>query len=457
MSTTPKIVFGATEFEGEDFLSAKLTEEFSPLCITLPISQLDFELYSDDVNFSIINPTGAFEAMAGSQALALYEVVDGQQRYLGQFYLVDWSNRSENVKSFVCFDVLGILDKYSYLGGIWLTAVTIGELVADVLEPMGVEYEVDPDVAALELTGWLPIMSRREALQQIAFAAGAYVLSARRSSIVMGRLSQVSITTSGIRTGVAHTGQTRVYQMRWRGNQSIVFSTGGAVTRGIRSGVAHGGQTRIWQKRWRVSQWDGVRPVIDILDEEQARRKVTLRPQVTGVEVTGHDIIEGAGSLELLNQSLAAGTHEIHFGQPMHDLVVSGATISESGANYAILEVAVTGAVVLSGQVYISTDTLYGEYLPEDPNRKENIIKITDATLINSSNGATICRAVFDYYQQRYKQEFRMFAPSQYAEVGATVNVETLYTNYLYGVIEKMTTDLASGCVADTEVVGIIT
>ncbi len=456
MATYPKIVFGDVEFSNTDFLTARLTEEFSPLSITLPGSELEFSLYSDNVEFSVINPTGDFETMATQQPMSVYVVVDGSQVYLGQYYLLDWSNRSESVKEFTCVDILGILDKYTYLGGIWLTAVTVGALVADVLDPVGIGYDIDPDLAAVELTGWIPIVSVREALQQIAFAAGAYVMTARNNSIIMGRLAQVSQDTAGIRCGVAASKQSRVWGMRFRGSQTIALGSVGYTTVGLFSGVGKSKQSRVWQRKFRPSQWEGIQTVVDIPDSDQAARTVTLRTQVTGVELMGHDIVEGTGDLELLKATLTAGTHEIHFSQPMHDLAVTGATITESGANYAVLEVASPGAVTLSGQVYVVTDTLYGSYLPESPGRKDNIIKITDATLINSSNGAEICLKVYDYYQQRYRQSVKMFSPASSIHVGATVNLETLYGNTLYGVIERMETNLTGGNVAQTEAVGII-
>jgi hypothetical protein len=455
-NTCPRILFGDTEFVGTDFISAKLVEEFSPLSITLPVSALEFSIFSDDVAFSIINPTGDFEQFATQQPVSLYEIVDGTQVFLGQFYLEDWSNKSENVKNFTCVDILGVLDKYEYMGGIWLTAVTVADLVADVLDAIGVVYDIDPDLAIVELTGWLPIMTVREALQQIAFAAGAYVLSPRQNSIVMGRLTQVSQNTNGIRCGVAASDQSRVWGMRWRGAQSYVFTSTGYTTTGLRSGVGKSDQSRVWQRKFRPSQWENIQTTLDIPSTDQAGRKVTLRPQVTGVEVIGHDIVAGDGTLELLNQAMVVGTHEIHFSQPVHTLSITGGTITESGANYAVINVATAGTVVLAGLVYVVTDTLYGEYLPPSSSRKDNIVKITDATLVTSGNGATICLAVFDYYQQRYRQNFKMFAPGSSARVGATVNLETLYSNYLYGVIEKMTTNLTGGAVADTEVVGII-
>lgn len=454
--TYPRIVFGEIEFIGKDFINASLTEEFSPLCITLPINVLEFSVFSDDVDFSIINPSGKFETLASRQPMAVYEVVDGVQKYLGQYYLEDWENESENIKKFTCYDVLGLINKVDYLGGVWLTPATVGALVADVLDPLDVHYEIDPDVAAIELTGWLPISTCREALQQIAFAAGAYVLSARQDSIVIGKLTQAATETSGVRSGVAHAGQSRNYKLRWRKTQNLVYASGGVVTKGMRSGIPASGQSRVYSKRWRTSQWEGAKPIVEIQKTEQGDPKPILRAQVTGVEITGHDIIEGTGSLEITNQAMTAGLHAIHFSQPMHTLSITGGTIISSGANYAIINVATAGTVVLSGLVYVDSDRVFSQYLPAVPGRKENIIKITDATLVNSGNGPSVCNAIFNYYQQRYLQKMRLYSPSKYTEVGAMVDIETLYSNRLLGTIERMTTNLAGGNVADTEVIGVI-
>ena len=159
--------------------------------------------------------------------------------------------------------------------------------------------------------------------------------------------------------------------------------------------------------------------------------------------------------MELINQAMSAGTHEIHFQQPMHDLSISGATITESGANYAILDVGSPGTVVLTGLVYVSSEPVFGNYLPAVAGRKDNLIRIEDATLVNSGNGAQVCEAVFNYYQQRYLQAMMLFAPSVVG-VGSTVDAETLYGNRLFGVVERMETDLFGGFRADTDVIGII-
>jgi hypothetical protein len=128
---------------------------------------------------------------------------------------------------------------------------------------------------------------------------------------------------------------------------------------------------------------------------------ISLLPQVTGVEVTAHNYLSTSTSRELYNGALGAGSHEIVFSEPMHDLSVSGATITESGANYAILNVVTPGTVTLSGQTYNDTTRVFGVYSPPSPSLVQNILQVQDATLVNSANGATVADRIYNYHQQR--------------------------------------------------------
>lgn len=458
--TSLKISFANVIFSGPDIKSATVTEEFSPLSITVPINTFQFSLYSNDVTFSIINPTGKYESLLKKQPMTVHEIVDGVERYIGLYYLEDWVSSSKDIKTFTCSDVLSILDKNVFYGGFWSSPVTVGSLVAGLFNTVGLGYSIDPVVAAMTVTGWLPILTYRETLQQILFAVGAYVLVSRETVPVIGQMAQVSLSSYGQRIGFPRTGQSRNWQRRWRKGQEYVFGSGNVVTQGIRSGIPHTGQSRVWQKRWRVSQWGGAKPVIDVPTSEQGSRELSLRPQVTGVEVTAHDIISDTGILELFNGTLAAGIHEIRFSQPIHDLVLTGsatATITASGANYATINVTVGGTVLLSGQVYIDTQTLFGKYLLEVEYKEPNVITITNGTLVNSTNANDICNRAFYYFQQRYVQYVKFYSPSsEHIRVGGTVLIKTLYENNLYGVVEKMTTDLANGNISNAEIVGVI-
>lgn len=419
--TYPRILFndGAVEFSDSDIREASIVEEFSPYSITVPINKLEVTLYSEDANFSILNPSGDYALLKYRAPMAVYEVVEGSEQFIGQYYLEGWENISDTLIKLECIDDLGVLDGLTYFGGIWLEGITAGELLEDLFLEIDTEYDIDPGVADTELSGWIPVCSYREALQQIAFACGAYVLCARQGRIKIG----------------------------------VITGSAGVLTRGIRSGVAGAGQSKVWQRRWRQSQWEGVEPIYEITEADQGiDTSVDLRPLVTGVVVSMHDIVVGTGEKTLFEGTLTDGNHTIIFSQPMHSLSVTGATISESGANYAILNVASEGEVELTGLVYVDTVTEYGVYMSGLSGVKENVVKITDASLVNSTNGETIAQAIYDYYQRRHRLKTKLFMPDVIP--GSEVLVETLYDSEISGVVEKMDVDLSSGFVAQTEIIG---
>ena len=420
MSTHVKIVFASTVFERDMIRSAVLTEEFHPLSLTVPVSYLEVELFSEDARFSIIDPSGDFTLLQHRQPLTVIAVIDGTETFVGRYYLDTWENLTDNLIKLTCVDELGLLDTLTYRGGIWLEPITMGALLAQMFTGLNVDYEIDPDLETVPLTGWIPICSYREALQQIAFAAGAYILCARQNGVI--KFGRIDAT--------------------------------GAVTRGIVCGVPRAGQSRLWKKRFRPSQWGGVEPVYDITHGDQSvDQKISLRPHVTGVELSMHDITVGTAKRKLFEGVLSAGTHEIQFSQPMHTLSVTGdATIVESGANYAILDVASEGTFLLEGLVYNDSITKIGVYAPVGEGVKKNILTISEASLVNSSNGPAIAQRVFDYYQKRHQQEVKLIRPRAF--IGSEVLVETLYGRKISGMIEKMVTDLAGGYVGKTTIVG---
>ena len=242
-------------------------------------------------SFRILNPTGYYAGLKDRQPLAVYEMVDGNSIFLGQFYLEEWENTSDTKISFKCTDILGVLDSIPYHGGLWASpGVSAETLIQEMMEAIFVPYELDPALNDVAVIGWLPACTYRQALQQIAFAIGATVDCSRSWAV-------------------------RIYQTKIAENESASAT----ITKAMKG----------------------------------AEQSLALKSLVTAVEVTAHDYIESTDSSEFYNGSLVAGTYEISFSQPIHDLSVTGATITESGANYAILEVTEAGTVVLSGQTYI--------------------------------------------------------------------------------------------------------
>lgn len=457
MATYPKIVFKDVEFSRDEVLKASLVSNFDQFSVTVPVSTLELTLYSDSADFAITNPSGKYESLLSHQPMALYEHVNGQDIFLGQYYLDTWESVSENVGNFSCFDILGLLDKIDYYGGVWLTPTTFEDIIAAIIGNLNIEYVIDPVLAAETLTGWLPISSYREALQQVAFATSSYVKTIRENGIVFGRMSTVEKSTKHIRTGVAVTSAlaSTVRQWDFRSRSEFTFSSSGYVTQGIRSGVSKAGQSRTWKKRWRPSQWEGIRPTFDIdLGMQGEKPSLKLRPSITGIEVTMHNLSVGDGDITAVDQTFSAGNYEILFSQPLHTLTITGGTITESGANYAKINVATPGSVLLTGKAYVDTREVYGMYDVIPAGQKENILSITNGTMVSSDNGKEIAKNIYNYEQQRYAIKTKLFQPFMFT--GDAVNIQTHYQQTVYGTINSMDIDLAAGFLGSAKIVGII-
>lgn len=379
-------------FDAEDIKEASIIEELDFLSAEVRYNTFNLKLYSKDEEFNILNPTGLYASLQQRQPLAVHEIVDNTTVFLGQFYLSEWENLTDTETQFTCLDLVGVLDTLApYKGGIWLSGINLEDLVQAIMEEIQVPYDLDVNLYGTVIKGWLPICTYREALQQIAFAAGAYVTCSRSSTI---NIHKTKIAFA--ETAAQHIGN----------------------------------------------------------DSKGIDSPIKLKSQVTGVEVTAHNYVVISEVKELYNGSLGAGLHEIQFSEPVHDLSVTGATISASGTNYAILNVASAGTVVLTGQAYADTTKVFSHYMGWlSSTVKPNILRVKDATLVNTSNGQAVTDRIYDYHTQRYIQKTKLFSPS--AAVGDIISTATKQadTQLICGV-EKMDINLL-GFVVDTEMTGV--
>ena len=380
-------------FEGSAIKAAQVVEEIDPLSAELRDNTLELRLYSADEQFNLLNPSGDYTALREHQPLAVYEIVDGVSTFIGQFYLDEWRNTSDTEIEFDAFSLIGLMERIPCRGGIWLgEGITLSNLLADLLDPAGIPYELDVSLANTAVIGWLPYTNLRAAMQQIAFAVGAVVDTSRSFAL-------------------------RIYPSPLASTATPV----GTITKA----------------------------------QKGAQQSVSLLPAVARVEVTAHMYSNGTGTVTVLDgDTFAAGDHEIVFDQPLRNLSVSGATIVESGANYAIINVASPGAVDLSGLPYKDVMTVYAIDNPAVTSSIRPVIQVKTATLVHTGNVQAVAQRIYDYYLQRYEQKMRLYAPA--AQTGECWNIETLYGKKLRAVIEKMDIDLGKGFTANVKAVGVV-
>ena len=147
------VVFGRNELT-----QVRLTNEVDPsLCV----------LSVDTMRVEIRDRKGRAFAPQDNQRMELYQ----NGKLLAAHFIVDSSREAKYHYTFSCQSVIGLLGD-EYLGGMF-DAVPVDAYLRDVLD--GRSYVLDDSFAGYLVTGYLPVCTRREALQQLAFAMGAMV------------------------------------------------------------------------------------------------------------------------------------------------------------------------------------------------------------------------------------------------------------------------------------------
>ena len=216
--------------------------------------------------------------------------------------------------------VIGVLASKKHYGGMY-TNTPIATVLADILS--GYKYSVDASVADLTITGYLPISTKRDNLQQVLFAIGATISTNADGSLQIYSMSNVVTSTL---------------------NKSKCFMDG----------------------------------------------NVQLSNPVTGVQLTEHNYFESSEVVTLYDSGIY-GTETIEFSEPYHGLVVSGATLVESGVNYAVITG--NGAATLTGKKYIHVTRV----VTAADSKSGNIKQVDSAYLANPAVAQSLADRVFGY------------------------------------------------------------
>lgn len=138
--------------------------------------------------------------------------------------------------------------------------------------------------------------------------------------------------------------------------------------------------------------WDGVicETNMDYLLEGA---KVPETAKITQISVTEHQYAEGGEETNLFEGTASQGD-VVTFREPMYDLVASGFSILESGANYAKVS---SGTGTLTGKSYIhNTREIIRDVLEA---AEPNIKSVKDATLVSLVNSVAVAERMANYYQ----------------------------------------------------------
>lgn len=120
----------------------------------------------------------------------------------------------------------------------------------------------------------------------------------------------------------------------------------------------------------------------------------------SGLALTAYSYVKGTETVEAFKGIAAAGTHEIRFSEPLHSLRITGATIQNYGHNHAIVQVANTQEIVLTGSRYIESKTMYNITQPVAAGETANVVTFENAKLVTPATVAKRAADLWEYVSQ---------------------------------------------------------
>lgn len=401
-------------WDKENIQTADIVEEIDPTSLTMPTNQVEFTLYSDNAGFSVVDPQGIYASLRENQRVDVYGFIDGARNYMGRFYLRDWDARSENIMSFVAKDAIflstGIKPTY-YIGGEYIYVSSGGGSYAEVEAHLDLllffmlhydifERDVDENVSSNQITGYYEEgATLRDGFQQIGIGMMSYFTCARSYKI-----------------------------------------------RVVKSVLAAD-----------VSTWDHVFTTSDIGENP----KVTIKKLVAGVDLISHSYPLDGQHIDYQVYDGTISTGDYYFKIPRDyygaaSWVDTGtATITNTSVNVGYISFTVTVAGTLN--MYLNESHAHNQELltkrlaglPAKTPKKILIIK--DATMVTPYNASDVLDFVYNYNQQRYVCDFQVYAKN--VAPGETVKVP-VQGKYIWGIVERVETDLANGFSQKIRVVG---
>lgn len=141
--------------------------------------------------------------------------------------------------------------------------------------------------------------------------------------------------------------------------------------------------------------WDGVSATItaDQINEDSC--STVYETPVSAVEITEHQWVKSQDTVTLFEGTAEDGAL-VTFEEPAHSLTAEGFTITEQGDNYAILS---AGTGTLTGKSYNHLTRIVRRTVTEGA--EENVVTVSDATLVSLTNSVDVAKRMADYYRHR--------------------------------------------------------
>ena len=128
------------------------------------------------------------------QALTSGTIMDcySNDNLIGRYYFDSYKQTGKDKYTLYGLSVIGVLANQKHYGGMYTNA-TVADVIADILQ--GFPYTIDASVVNNTITGYLPIASKRDNLQQVLFAVGATISNNAQGVLQIYAMSNVVTST----------------------------------------------------------------------------------------------------------------------------------------------------------------------------------------------------------------------------------------------------------------------
>lgn len=360
-------------FDDSTSVNAEITNNFSVLGDTLEYDTLDL---------TVIDPEKEDYLFQRKQPIDF--VIDETTK--ARFYVDSGIELDDNTVQVLAYDEIASLED-DFLGGIY-NDYPLNNLVEDILSGTSVNFETQ-DTENIRLSGYLPISSRRKALQTI--LQGSNIRCYKGEKLVFKPLeTQISDIILD---------ETNILDKPQKNKKQEIRSV--VVKQHNYSKGAE--ETEIYH--WYISTTENVRITF-------SSPMHTLKAyEVTGVDENGQDIISKTESQNV--------------------------TFIETSANYCVVSNKSNNKIVIKGLNYIDSTVDYKKTNPLTAINEVYEEKTVELTI--SNNPQEVCNLLYDLYSRKNSIKFNTFVDVEmggcYSILGEILNVKSKYQT-LNGIYE---------------------
>lgn len=183
-----QIFLGAVvSYDDEKVVNLNVVNEISFDNTSLPSDSADFTLINQENEFDMLNPEGLYKYIKENQPVNVYLAIktDGVYEYarVGRYFVNTWSTSGMRAK-FTAYTVIYGMDNNEYRFG-RIQYRDLYSMIAELLDDVGLAYEIDESLQRLTVSGYIPLVSKREALRQMIQTGCCMAKSDSRGRIII--------------------------------------------------------------------------------------------------------------------------------------------------------------------------------------------------------------------------------------------------------------------------------